>query len=383
MNCTLAQEFVSALCDRERIPREAAQHISECETCRGSMKEYAEIGAELRCTASLEPLEETSSVPWQGERQGAASRWWHKSWQTARIPRLAVALMLVAIAGLSSGVLILKAHAAAARQILVLTIKASNGYGDGTTQCTMLTGATDGSPCYLIQALHSGTLGSAIRIVKRNGDNFDLGVRYKLLPNETGPNGKLLSPSLSYPFKDLALWSEQVYSLVPGQEQRIEIAGAGTLTFGIALPDPAKSIVSSSSARFMPDRGELRLISPVLLQGKTVVVDGDGLAASVHDGNTGAVYVYFPGMGRFVISLYPLDGAFDGRIDWTRIRFQMNGKPYQFVTGSPVADAERVYILRDPNYRPSMESPGARDDQPFIGASDLEGLKLAPKQKVS
>src|SRR5271154_166673 len=129
----------------------------------------------------------------------------------------------------------------------------------------------------------------------------------------------------------------------------------------------------------MPDRGELRLISPVLLQGKTVVMDSDGSAASVDNGNTGAVYIYAPGVGRFVISLYPLDGAIEGRIDWTRIRFEMNGKPYQFVTGSPIADAERVYILRDPNYRPSMESPGARDDQPFIGASDLSALSRTSK----
>lgn len=383
MNCSQAKEFVSAVCDGERIPREAAQHLGGCETCRDALKEYAEIGAELRCAASLESIEETAPMLWPEKHHAQASPWWRKSWQTTRIPRLALALMLVAIAGLSSSLLVLKTHAAAARQILVLTIKASNGYGDRTTQCAMFAAPAESSPCYLVQALQSGALGTAIRIVKKDGDRFELGVRYKFLPNQTAPDGKILSPSLSYPFKDLASWPEQTYWLAPGLEQRIEIAGAATLALSIQLPDPAQSIVSSSNAKFMPDPGELRLISPVLLQGKTVVMDGDGLAASIDDGNTGAVYVYFPGMGRFVISLYPLDGAFEGRIAWTRIRFQISGKPYEFVTGSPIANADRVWILLDPDYKPSMESPGARDDQPFIGASDLEGLKLASKRKES
>jgi predicted anti-sigma-YlaC factor YlaD len=150
MNCPQAKEFVSAVGDGDRIPREAAQHLDGCETCRDALKEYAEIGAELRRAASLESIDETPPMLWQEKRQAEASPWGQKSWQTARIPRLALALMLMAIAGLSSSLLILKTHAAAARQILVLTIKASNGYGDGTTQCTMFTVPAESSPCYLV-----------------------------------------------------------------------------------------------------------------------------------------------------------------------------------------------------------------------------------------
>ena len=54
MKCEEAAEFVSALCDGESIPPVAAEHIGACETCRGRMKEYAEIDAELRRLASLE-----------------------------------------------------------------------------------------------------------------------------------------------------------------------------------------------------------------------------------------------------------------------------------------------------------------------------------------
>jgi predicted anti-sigma-YlaC factor YlaD len=46
MNCGLATEFVSALCDGERIPREAAEHISECGACRVKLSAYSEIGAQ-------------------------------------------------------------------------------------------------------------------------------------------------------------------------------------------------------------------------------------------------------------------------------------------------------------------------------------------------
>jgi predicted anti-sigma-YlaC factor YlaD len=53
MRCEDAEEFVSALCDGERIPREAAEHIGECEKCRTWLQDYAMLGAELRRTASF------------------------------------------------------------------------------------------------------------------------------------------------------------------------------------------------------------------------------------------------------------------------------------------------------------------------------------------
>ena len=62
MRCEEAAEFVSALCDSERIPREAAEHIGECEKCRAWLQDYAMLGAELRRTASLDSPKNVSAI---------------------------------------------------------------------------------------------------------------------------------------------------------------------------------------------------------------------------------------------------------------------------------------------------------------------------------
>ena len=69
MKCEEAAEFVSALCDGESIPPEAAEHIGTCETCQARLKEYGEIGMALRRVASLESLEEVRArLARQGRR---------------------------------------------------------------------------------------------------------------------------------------------------------------------------------------------------------------------------------------------------------------------------------------------------------------------------
>ncbi len=65
MTCEEAAEFVSALCDYETIPQAAAGHIGACASCQARLKEYIEIGVELRRVASLESLEEARPRAWE------------------------------------------------------------------------------------------------------------------------------------------------------------------------------------------------------------------------------------------------------------------------------------------------------------------------------
>jgi negative regulator of sigma E activity len=62
MTCQDAVDFVSALCDGERIPREAAEHIGQCDDCRARLQDYAILGAELRRTASLHSPENAPTI---------------------------------------------------------------------------------------------------------------------------------------------------------------------------------------------------------------------------------------------------------------------------------------------------------------------------------
>ena len=48
MKCEEAAEFVSAVCDGELIPPDIASHIGKCERCGALLRDFVEIGAELR-----------------------------------------------------------------------------------------------------------------------------------------------------------------------------------------------------------------------------------------------------------------------------------------------------------------------------------------------
>jgi len=88
MKCEEAAEFVSALCDGASIPPVAAGHVGACETCQARLKEYGEIGmelrsmasAELRRVASLESPEEVRARIWETTRRTTSSSW-KKAWK--------------------------------------------------------------------------------------------------------------------------------------------------------------------------------------------------------------------------------------------------------------------------------------------------------------
>ena len=79
MICDEAAEFVSALCDGEMISREASEHIGACAPCRALLSEYMEMGAELRCAASLGIEDSVSPRVWT-KPHGIFAIWWQKGW---------------------------------------------------------------------------------------------------------------------------------------------------------------------------------------------------------------------------------------------------------------------------------------------------------------
>ena len=64
MICIEAAEFVSALCDGEIIPPAAAEHIGACTACQALLRDYLDLGAELRRTASLEQSAPVPARAW-------------------------------------------------------------------------------------------------------------------------------------------------------------------------------------------------------------------------------------------------------------------------------------------------------------------------------
>jgi len=104
VNCEQVEEYISALCDAQKIPPAAAEHIGGCQTCQLGLREYALIGVELRRLASLESPDAATFV--LAKTLSLRAKWLEKGRQSMRIPKFVFALMLVAMVILSSGVLI-------------------------------------------------------------------------------------------------------------------------------------------------------------------------------------------------------------------------------------------------------------------------------------
>ncbi len=63
--CEEAAEFVSALHDLESVPPALAEHVRACKSCQERLKEYGEIGMELRRVASLQLPTEVRARTWE------------------------------------------------------------------------------------------------------------------------------------------------------------------------------------------------------------------------------------------------------------------------------------------------------------------------------
>jgi hypothetical protein len=367
MNCEGVAEFVSALFDGEKIPREAAKHIGVCEACRARLKEYAEIGVELRRVASLESDEVPVAGTWEQQHSAVAS-WWRRGFQTMRVPRFAFVFMLALIAALGSGLAVLKARPV---RVLMLTVHPVNPQPGHTVRCALLIDDEKVSPCGFMVEAKSGTVGSFIRIVRRGGEHFELSVRTKFWPI---PSGEDKSYSATLNFEDSQKLPETMYWFEPGQELEVEVPGFGTLLITGELRDHMPAILTSRDEQLDPEPNEIRIVSPVLLRDKERILDFEG-ASSASDEEGACVVMYAPQEGRYVLSLVRIEGAVEGDISQSRAHFKMNGKSYTLLTGAPIASrADRMWILHQPNYKPSDDMPGAEDDRWFTGSPKLEDL---------
>ena len=358
MKCEEAAEFVSALCDGETIPRAAAEHVGECELCHARLKEYAEMGAELRRVASLEPMEQARVRAWE-KSQSAGSTWWWKGWETMRIPKLVFALLLVTIVALGSSLVIVKARAHTQGSVLMFAVKTADGK---TVNCALSLGVKIFPGCSWMTLDRTYAFG----VVADDGDRVELGVRTGL----TADVGDMTPESVE------RLPEKQVW-FRPGEKLEIDVPGIGPMVVTGELMDHMPALIASDpSEQVDPKPDELRIVAPVLLRGKEVVFDFQG-ASAITDKKESEVEFYAPGEGLFHISLSPLQGAVEGRITMSRVSFDLNGQSYVFLLAAPVARGEHIWILRDASYKPTGNY--ARGFISTIDHSHL--LAKAPVQK--
>lgn len=109
MKCEEAAEFVSALSGGQRIPREAAEHLGVCQGCRMRLNDYTQMGIELRRLANLEVSENVKTSPWE-QKERSGKRWWLVITRPILLPRFAVFVVGLLVAGLSAGLVLVRAQ---------------------------------------------------------------------------------------------------------------------------------------------------------------------------------------------------------------------------------------------------------------------------------
>lgn len=364
MKCEDAAEFVSALCDGERIPREAAQHIGECEACRARLNAYSAIGTELRRAASLQEQTEVKAGSWE-KLPKVRIAWWQKASTTMRIPRFAFASMLGIILLLSGGLVLVRARTAVGGPVLVLTYRIPQG--GGVARCVITTdGNARTNHCSYGTSGPWGFLTTNFRYVEKEGERTTLGVKTKY-----EAQAESLEMSNADALKGVP---EETVRIEPGSNQKISVPGLGEIELTAEYLDHIPALLLRPNEPLDPQKNEFRIVSPVLIRGKEVVLNLAGSDSTDSGDPEAALMIYFPGEGRYLISTVPFQGAVEGKVDLGQIKFSLEGQDYLLLTAMPTTRSEHVWVTHDPQYRLSEHMQGAHDDQSMFMVRSLSRL---------
>jgi hypothetical protein len=365
MKCEDAAEFVSALCDGEVIPQEAAEHIGDCEVCQARLGAFSTIGVELRRVASLQAPGEMKAGSWE-EKQRVRVNWWQKGSATMKIPRFAFASMLGIILLLSGGLVLVRARPATAGAVLLLTYKIPPQ--GRAVHCAVTTDANPKSNhCSYSTGGPSGTVFMNTRFVTKEGERTELAVRarYESQPRSFGgsEDDQIL--------KDVP---EERVRIEPGEKQEISVAGLGSIELTGEYLDHMPAYLFRPEETLDPERNEFRIVSPVLIRGKEVVFNMDGSSSIDSDDQSAALMIYFPGEGRFIISTVPFEGSVQGGVELGQIKFSLDGQDYLLLTAMPTTRSEHVWVVHEPHYKLSEHMPGASDNEAMFMIRRLSSL---------
>lgn len=356
MVCDSAAEFVSALCDGETIPVAAAEHISACHACQARLNEYLAFAIDLRLTASRELCEAIAPRVWT-QPQNRIAAVWRKGWGTMRIPRLAFAVLIAGVLALASGLAVVKVRARDGGTVVLLTVSTGTGQ---PRECALSTVDKKRGTCASIGKVAdlNSILGYQISLLARGDSRLRLGVRTRTWP--------LVGSSGSYSLADIDRQPQQQFWFEPGDTLKVNVPGLAPLTIKGNWLDHMPSLAGMHTIDPGPE--ELRIISPLLLQGKNVIGDMDG-GAVTEDKLERAVWIYFPKQGGYFISLVELKGGIQADVRLNRITFEDNGRHYVLLTGTPITRANHVWVLHPPDLGPRKN--GLTSDRGVIGSRSL------------
>lgn len=369
MNCEMAEEYVSALCDGRKIPQAAARHIGECQRCQLELNEYAAMGAELRRLASLDESVPVAQVDWKLQPVKEIG-WWQKGLTTMRIPKLAFGVMLIAIIALSTGLVMVRAQARAATgRFLELEFKLP--LEGKTTVCVMRAdGSKMDNACNFVSHRREGLLITNTRVIANAGAPAQLRIRAKFIPG-AGETEVDYNEAL---FRDVP---ENLLPVEPGEMHEIQVAGLGAVGVETEYLDHIPSLVSLPQEKLDPNPREFRIVAPVLVRDNQVIANADG--SSIDTGSPDAtLMLYVPEEGRYLVSSVPFEGAVEGSVHLGRITFSLEGHDYLLLTSMPITISDHVWVKHEPDFKPSermVRASDARDDRVMYLVRSLKTLE--------
>jgi len=280
-----------------------------------------------------------------------------------RIPRLAFALMVAAIFVLSGSLFLVRARTATSGRVLSVTQTYEDGH---TTECAFpIDGKSPEDPCKVATGTKNprGAVLSIVRFLQREGNKAEVFIKAKYIPTApTGPMGDL---------DDVP--GERIW-ISPEKETVVSIPGYGNLRINGKLLDWLPLIPKHPEEPLEPAENEFRMVWPVLIRGNQVLFNGSGLNSIDRGSPDGALMLYLPGEGRFLVSTVPFDGAVPGEVLIGQIGFTVEGKDYQLLTAMPATRQPRVWVKHDVDYKVSEHLEGASNDKPMFLARSLRTL---------
>jgi hypothetical protein len=396
MKCAEAHIHVSALHDGEAVPVEAAQHIRRCTTCRRLLQDFAEMGAEVRLLASeLEGKAETAEIRLHSSliRRSIGGEMWAAQ---VRLPRFAVALGLLLIAGLTAGLVFLEAQGRNQqlwfRCELVWPQAQYKGPVHPTNIPQMSMGfgpqaKTEGPLPFFITGpgRGAGTVAGLIEVRRIQSDQVTFLIRAKHFAAKDTTPGEIertTSPPLQAQKlgKILSDVPVQEYNYKPGTTLKIPASGGESLIF-TGETGGRFSGFSWQPFPLQPAPDQLVLDQPALVPEAALLVKPRGMARI--SGPNGCAYIYVPEKGLLVFALRRFPGAHEAAVNGGHALFELDNKWYYVFTEFPIVGGNRpktiwVYVARD--YKPSLTGLEWDRTLPFVGSAEdvtkvLEELK--------
>lgn len=359
MNCSESDVYVSALYDGEPIPPEAAQHITQCASCRRTLSDYSLMSAELRLavSAASAPLPPLELPPVKHTR-------WQFLWRRVSVPRFAVAALIACLIVATAATSLMRAQP----PTLWFQFGFMTQPGGEPFPYTVAKNGYDDSHA-MLQSVNGEPVAIALRLKVEEISSDNVLLRCRAVPArvKTTPEGRITL--LGGPEGGISLNGVAGVHYKPGESLAIPIESGGTLFLKGEVMDHQPKIAFGTPLE--PLAGKMVVRSPVLtasdqllgqLNGASAIADGRAQKAQGVMFNTDA-------HGVFTFSLRPFPGAVQGKATWGEITFRLDGKNYLLMAAAPITGGDQprpVWVRHD-----SHSDWAAGCDRACLGAGPL------------